>query len=224
MVLLYPSRHQLSNKYVSVYHLKTFTSLPHDKNSHYLKDVNVVILDSCIGSYPQDKDNNFSRYLMKFTTKIFSWTVLLIASFSILLKSSFQTKQPVIIEDIDRFLITNNIICKGIHFNNCPPKINHKWVLKKKKKIRDTLKSSKKKKDELQKFIRWDQQNTENKEKIRLFPSDHEINKKDSSCLLLVYLGVRELRSLNLGDAEVRIRASLLIPYDKNKITNGYLY
>ena len=93
------------------------------------------------------------------------------------------------------------------------------------KKIRDTLKSSeKKKKDELQKFIRWDQQNTENKEKIRLFPSDHEINKKDSSCLLLVYLGVRELRSLNLGDAEVRIRASLLIPYDKNKITNGYLY
>ena len=167
---------------------------------------------------------------MKFTTKIFSWTVLLIASFSILLKSSFQTKQPVIIEDIDRFLITNNIICKGIHFNNCPPKINHSkdsisnGFSKKKKKIRDTLKSSKKKKDELQKFIRWDQQNTENKEKIRLFPSDHEINKKDSSCLLLVYLGVRELRSLNLGDAEVRIRASLLIPYDKNKITNGYLY
>ena len=167
---------------------------------------------------------------MKFTTKIFSWTVLLIASFSILLKSSFQTKQPVIIEDIDRFLITNNIICKGIHFNNCPPKINHSkdsisnGFSKKKKKIRDTLKSSKKKRDELQKFIRWDQQNTENKEKIRLFPSDHEINKKDSSCLLLVYLGVRELRSLNLGDAEVRIRASLLIPYDKNKITNGYLY
>ena len=167
---------------------------------------------------------------MKFTTKIFSWTVLLIASFSILLKSSFQTKQPVIIEDIDRFLITNNIICKGIHFNNCPPKINHSkdsitnGFSKKKKKIRDTLKSSKKKKDELQKFIRWDQQNTENKEKIRLFPSDHEINKKDSSRLLLVYLGVRELRSLNLGDAEVRIRASLLIPYDKNKITNGYLY
>lgn len=97
---------------------------------------------------------------------------------------------------------------------------------KKKKKIRDTLKSSKKKKDELQKFIRWDQQNTENKEKIRLLPSDHEIKnkKKDASCLLLVYLGVRELRSLNLGDAEVRIRASLLIPYDKNKITNGYLY
>ena len=89
---------------------------------------------------------------MKFTTKIFSWTVLLIASFSILLKSSFQTKQPVIIEDIDRFLITNNIICKGIHFNNCPPKINHSkdsisnGFSKKKKKIRDTLKSSKKKK------------------------------------------------------------------------------
>ena len=89
---------------------------------------------------------------MKFTTKIFSWTVLLIASFSILLKSSFQTKQPVIIEDIDRFLITNNIICKGIHFNNCPPKINHSkdsisngFSKKKKKKIRDTLKSSKKK-------------------------------------------------------------------------------
>ncbi|KAK7854413.1 hypothetical protein CFP56_032290 [Quercus suber] len=44
-----------------------------------------------------------------------------------------------------------------------------------------------------------DQQNTENKEKIRLLPSDHEINKKDSSCLLLVtWVGVRELRSLNL--------------------------
>ena len=56
-----------------------------------------------------------------------------------------------------------------------------------------------------------------NKEKIRLLPSDHEINKKDSSCLLLVYLGIRELRSLNFGDGEVRIRASLLIPYDKNK-------